>query len=101
MQMIYEDRVIQAIRHLGEKDRARVMDALNILQEGGVQALTGSRKAYKLAGSGNLFVLRPSQRLRIIFSYREGEPPANESTIVVEDVVTHATLEKHFSRGRS
>lgn len=45
MQMIYEDRVIQAIRHLSQKDRARVLEALDILQEGGVQALTGKRAA--------------------------------------------------------
>jgi hypothetical protein len=81
--------------------QTRVISAERRRQEGGVQALTGRRKAYKVAGLGNLFVLRASQRLRIIFSYREGEPPENESTIVVEDVVTHATLEKHFSRGKS
>jgi mRNA-degrading endonuclease RelE of RelBE toxin-antitoxin system len=83
MQVIVEERVRQGIRYLQPQDAAKVQRTLDSLQQLGVEDLKSHRGTYKLKGLRDLFILRASPRLRILFRYQDdpldasGEPTAH------------------------
>ncbi|MGO9260121.1 MAG: hypothetical protein ACLQU1_27980 [Bryobacteraceae bacterium] len=101
MQLIAQERVQQALRHLQPADEAKVMKALDHLQSMGPDGLRHSSKTAKRAGTGEaLFVYKATPRLRILFRYKykdEPSTPRDEPTLIIEDIVSHDLLEKHFS----
>jgi hypothetical protein len=104
MQLIAQERVQQALRHLQPADEAKVMKALDHLQSMGPDGLRHSSKTAKRAGPGDaLFVYKATPRLRILFRYKykddkdEPSTPRDEPTLIIEDIVSHDLLEKHFS----
>lgn len=94
-----EDRVSQALRHLRPEDISSVQRALVLLAE---DPFASTLQTRRLHGEPDVFLLRASERLRVIYRIegrqeKEGDPAA--FAIVVEDIVSHEALKRHFSGG--
>jgi len=94
MNLIVEERVQQALRHLQRADGAKVIQAFDRLQAMDLEGLRHSNKTAKLAGPRpDMFVYKATPRLRILFRYQH----RNEPSLIIEDIVSHDLLERHFS----
>lgn len=94
MQLIVKDRAEQALRHLRSTDAQKVASAIERLATEGVKDMLGAGKIQALATpEGQLYIVRASPQLRIFVSYNSED----NSQLVIEDVVSRALLEKHFS----
>lgn len=91
MRILIEDRVGQAFRHLQPTDAAKVARVLSILEVESFENLRTHFQIHKLSTPGEqVFVLRATPRLRILFKYGE------DQTLLIEDIVSHEVLEKFF-----
>ena len=94
MRIIIEDRVEQALRHLRPAEAKKIAHVLSMLEAESFEHLRTHYQIHKLLTPGEqVFVLRATPRLRILFKYGE------DQTVVIEDIVSHEALEK-FGGGR-
>lgn len=92
MRIFIEDRVEQAFRHLKPSEAEKVARVLSMLEVESFENLRTHFKIYKLSTPGEqVFVLRATPKLRILFKYGE------DQTLLIEDIVSHEVLEKFFS----
>jgi mRNA-degrading endonuclease RelE of RelBE toxin-antitoxin system len=92
MRLLIEDRVEQALRHLQPSEAKKIEHVIFSLEAESFETFRHRFQIYKLSiPNEQVFVLRATQRLRILFKYGE------DQTIIIEDIVSHETLEKHFS----
>lgn len=95
MRLIFENRVEQALRHLQPADANKISVVLNRLETENFESIHSHFQIHKLvASSEQVFVLRVTPNLRIIFKYGE------DQTLLVEDIVSHEVLEKFFNGRR-
>lgn len=91
MRLIIEDRVEQAFRHLRPLEAAKVSHVLDLLKNETFENLRSRFQIHKLSTPGEqVFVLRATPRLRLLFKYGE------DQTLLIEDIVSHEVLEKFF-----
>jgi len=91
MRIIIEDRVEQALRHLNPVEAKKVARVLRQLQDEDFQNFRHRFITHKLSTPGEqVFVLRATPRLRVLFKYRD------DQTLLIEDIVSHEVLEKFF-----
>ncbi len=91
MRIIIEDRVEQAFRHLQPMEAEKVARVLQKLESETFENLRSHFQINKLlTPSEQVFVLRATPRLRILFKYGE------DQTLLIEDIVSHEVLEKFF-----
>jgi len=91
MRLVIEDRVEQAFRHLQPSEAGKVARALSLLEAETFKNLRSHFQIHKLATPGEeVFVLRATPKLRILFKYGE------DRTLLIEDIVSHKVLEKFF-----
>lgn len=91
MRILIEDRVEQAFRHLQPSDAEKVARVLSMLDVESFENLRTHFQIHKLSTPGEqVFVLRATPRLRILFKYGE------DQTLLIEDIVSHEVLEKFF-----
>lgn len=91
MQLVIEDRVEQAFRHLQPSEADKVTSVLSRLKAETFENLRHHFSIHKLLIPGEqVFVLRATPRLRILFKYGENQ------TLLIEDIVSHEVLEKFF-----
>jgi len=95
MHLFIEERVEQAFRHLQPQEAEKVSRVLHALEQETFDNLRTHFQVHKLLVPGEqVFVLRATPRLRILFKYGE------DQTLIVEDIVSHEVLEKFFSGRR-
>lgn len=95
MHVLIEDRVEQAIRHLQPIEADKVIRVLRMLEEDSFENLRTHYRIHKLLTPGEqVFVLRATPKLRILFKY------GDDQTLIIEDVVSHEVLEKFFGGRR-
>lgn len=95
MRLLLEDRVEKAFRYLQPNEAEKVALVLNKLEAESFEDLKTHFQIHKLqTPEEQVFVLRVTPRLRILFKYGE------EQTLVIEDIVSHEILEKFFKGGR-
>ena len=95
MRLLLEDRVEQAFRHLQPEEAKKVASVLKKLEAESFENLRAHFQIYKLMlPIEQVFVLRVNPRLRILFKYGE------DQTLVIEDIVSHAILDKFSKRGQ-
>jgi hypothetical protein len=91
----FEDRVLQALRHLPEDELALVKSAFDRLADG-----SGSLPDAKpLASDPNVYVLRASPELRVIYRREErlngtGNGHQDGDLVVVEDIASRRVLDR-------
>jgi len=95
MKLIVEERVEHALRYLRPKEEAKVLHVLRELQATGFDEWREKFHVAKSQGAGTppFFVIRVTQRLRIICRYGE------DGSLIIEDIATHEGLEK-FASGK-
>lgn len=94
MEILIEDRVEQALRHLQPKDAKKIASILDRLSVSSFDDLKSQFQIHKITIPGEqVFVLRATPKLRILLKYRENQ------TLLIEDIVSHAALRK-FLGGR-
>lgn len=94
-----EDRVRQALRYLGPEDVSSVQRSLSLLAK---DPMGSAVQTKRLAGVPNVFVLRASDQLRVVYRIEgnaetpESEPNVGQapSAIIVEDVISRSTLDR-------
>ncbi|MDX1751422.1 MAG: hypothetical protein R3271_14020 [Methylophaga sp.] len=95
MQIIIEDRVDQAFRHLKPDEAKKVSSIFTKLKAENFENFKSHFKIHKLSIPGEqVFVLRATPKLRVLFKYGENQ------TLVIEDIVSHEVLEKFFGGNR-
>ena len=95
MRILIEDRVEQAFRHLQPAEADKVARVLSMLEVESFENLRTHFQIHKLSTPGEqVFVLRATPRLRILFKYGE------DQTLLIEDIVSHEVLEKFFGGRR-
>jgi hypothetical protein len=89
-----EERVEQAFRHLRPDEAKKVKEVLRTLEVESFETIRERFQIHKLVSPGEqVFVLRATQRLRILFRYGERQE------LIIEDIVSHDILQKYFHRG--
>ncbi|GEM_PF-6195007 len=92
MKLLLEDRVEQAFRHLQPKEVEKVERVFYALQTEPFENIRKRFQIHKLLiPEEQVFVLRATPQLRILFKYGE------EQTLIIEDIVSHKMLEKFYS----
>ncbi|TGK27868.1 hypothetical protein EHQ05_08760 [Leptospira yasudae] len=96
MELIFEERVEQALRHLQSKDLKKTFVLLEKLRNSNFEQFKLEHRAKKIISSSeNIFVVRINEKLRLLLRY------GNDQSIILEDIVSHDILEKFFHRRRS
>lgn len=91
MDLLLEDRVEQAFRYLQPSDANHITKIIQALKQESFENLRTRFDIHKLSSPGEqVFVLRATPRLRILFKYTE------DQTLVIEDIVSHEMLKKIF-----
>ncbi|MFM7439211.1 MAG: hypothetical protein ACKO2V_11515 [Snowella sp.] len=91
MDLLLEDRVEQAFRYLQPSDANHITKIIQALIQESFENLRTRFDIHKLSSPGEqVFVLRATPRLRILFKYTE------DQTLVIEDIVSHEMLKKFF-----
>ena len=91
MNLLLEDRVEQAFRYLQPSDANHITKIIQDLKQESFENLRTRFDIHKLSSPGEqVFVLRATPRLRILFKYTE------DQTLVIEDIVSHEMLKKFF-----
>ena len=91
MNLLLEDRVEQAVRYLQPPDAKHITKIIQALKQESLENLRKRFDIYPLSSPGEqVFVLRATPRLRILFKYTE------DKTLVIEDIVSHEMLKKFF-----
>ena len=91
MHLLLEDRVEQAFRYLQPSDANHITKIIQALKQESFENLRTRFDIHKLSSPGEqVFVLRATPRLRILFKYTE------DQTLVIEDIVSHEMLKKFF-----
>jgi hypothetical protein len=91
MDLLLEDRVEQAFRYLQANDAQHITKIIQALKQESFENLRKRFDIHKLSSPGEqVFVLRATPRLRILFKYTE------DQTLVIEDIVSHEMLKKFF-----
>ncbi|MFM7572131.1 MAG: hypothetical protein ACKO4S_03180 [Snowella sp.] len=91
MDLLLEDRVEQAFRYLQPSDANHITKIIQALKQESFENLRTRFDIHKLSSPGEqVFVLRATPRLRILFKYTE------DQTLVIEDIVSHEMLKKFF-----
>ena len=94
MRLTLHERVETALRYLAPEEQKRAINALEALKH--QNARLNRQRLPRLSpsqGSEQLFLYRVSPRLRAIVRYSE-----DDSAVVIEDLVSHAVLKRHFRR---
>jgi hypothetical protein len=96
MQLILDERVEKALRHLAPREANRARDAMRVLEYQKPETVRQLFPKLQSQGEpGQLFLLRVTPRLRAIFRYSE------DGSVVIEDLVSHDVLTRHFLRQRA
>jgi mRNA-degrading endonuclease YafQ of YafQ-DinJ toxin-antitoxin module len=91
MDLLLEDRVEQAFRYLQPSDANHITKIIQALKQESFENLRTRFDIHKLSSPGEqVFVLRATPRLRILFKYTE------DKNLVIEDIVSHEMLKKFF-----
>lgn len=95
MRILIEDRVEQAFRHLQPSEAEKVAEVLSMLELESFEILRTHFQIHELSTPGEqVFVLRATPKLRILFKY------GKDQTLLIEDIVSHEVLEKFFGERR-
>lgn len=93
MDLLLEDRVEQAFRYLQPSDANHITKIIQALKQESFENLRTRFDIHKLSSPGEqVFVLRATPRLRILFKYTE------DQTLVIEDIVSHEMLKNFFNQ---
>ena len=93
MNLLLEDRVEQAVRYLQPPDAKHITKIIEVLKQESLENLRKRFDIHKLSSPGEqVFVLRATPRLRILFKYTE------DQTLVIEDIVSHEMLKNFFNQ---
>jgi|SRR5271166_2906426 len=96
LHLILNERVEMALRYLDQKERRQVLKRLQILEVHSPENVAGKFPRLASApGSKAMYLFRLTKRLRAIFWY------PGDGTVVVEDLVSHEVLSRHFRRFES
>ena len=96
MEIIFEERIDQALRHLQPQDLRKTIRILEKLKGSTFDNLKQDNKIKKISlPTGNIFVIKINEKLRLIYKYGENR------NIILEDIVSHDILEKFFQRKSS
>lgn len=96
MRVIVDKRVEQTLRHLLQREAARIFVFMEQLQEQSLEAFR-ARRDVELRGKGGLgelYSIRVTDKLRIICRWRP-----SEQELYIEDVVSRDVLDRYFTRG--
>lgn len=95
MRLFIEDRVEQAFRHLQPSDAVKVARVFSMLEDETFENLRSRFKIHKLSTPGEqVFMLRATPKLRILFKYGE------DQSLLIEDIVSREVLETFFDGRR-
>ena len=93
MKILIENRVEQAIRHLQQRDVKRVLQKIELLDQANSNEEIKKFNAKKLPiPDENLFMLRVTSKLRLIFRYGDREE------LIIEDLISNELLQKLIER---
>jgi mRNA-degrading endonuclease YafQ of YafQ-DinJ toxin-antitoxin module len=93
MDLLLEDRVEQAFRYLQPSDANHITKIIQALKQESFENLRTQFDIHKLSSPGEqVFVLRATPRLRILFKYTE------DQALVIEDIVSHEMLKNFFNQ---
>ena len=101
--LLIADRVMQTALNLDPREHDRLLQALNVLKQDPFDPAL-STHVIAIAGMPNTFVLRVSDRLRLIYSIQRQQPlslpsPPESIEIVALDIVSKDGLRHYLSGG--
>ncbi len=96
LRLVLDERAEAALRYLDETERRQVVQRLGILAAHSPENIAKKFPRLQSApGSPPMYLLRLTKRLRAIFRY------VGPDTVLVEDLVSHDILTRHFRRAES